>query len=152
MANLGFSYWSIEQTIAIKPQGMDAPWKKISTKLKTLARQLQRQTMEKNKFNILFLKWLNIKICLRLIGDSIRGLRGCILRWGEMKNSILDVFPHYWIQHLNINTPAFSFTLVFADKRAESSHIKTSAVIQKLLLRVTLPLWVRVLVFLSCSN
>lgn len=36
VANLGFSYWSIEQTIAIKPQGMDARWKKISTRLENL--------------------------------------------------------------------------------------------------------------------
>lgn len=36
VANLGFSYWSIEQTTAIKPQGMDAPWKKISTRLEKL--------------------------------------------------------------------------------------------------------------------
>lgn len=37
MANLGFSYWNIEQTLTIKPQGMDALWKKISTKLKNLS-------------------------------------------------------------------------------------------------------------------
>lgn len=75
---------------------------------------------------------------------SIRGLGGLYFEVRRNEQYLRCVTP-LLDSHLNINAPIFSFSVVFADKRAESSHIKTSAVIQKLLLRVALRLCVCVL-------